>query len=210
MVVHEIPFLSASWLPGRLISRGPLARLNVATFAGTPRADRELAEFKQRSKGAVCESFHYHLARLIEMLHAVERIEELMSTQELSAKTSRPKPRSTGMKESVPAKRRAGHSFIATLLMPTDVMTHADLLIATSQNNTAMNQAIAQTARRFFGDLPPGADPDEGILNRVEAAIRCFDPCLSCSTHALGNMPLVIDVIGSDGATLRRVARFRQ
>jgi NAD-reducing hydrogenase large subunit len=79
----------------------------------------------------------------------------------------------------------------------------ANLLIATSQNNLAMNQAVEQTAKHFV--LP--RQLREGMLNRVEAAIRCYDPCLSCSTHALGKMPLMVEVRNRAGELLDRVAR---
>ena len=71
-------------------------------------------------------------------------------------------------------------------------MTKANLLIATAQNNQAMNLAVDQAARHFLKPAS-GIEPDEGMLNRLEAAIRCYDPCLSCSTHALGQMPLIVD-----------------
>ncbi len=79
----KFPYYKPLGYPGGKYRVGPLARLNVARFAGTPRADREMHEFKQRAKGAVCQSFHYHLARLIEMLHAVERIDELTADPDL-------------------------------------------------------------------------------------------------------------------------------
>jgi NAD-reducing hydrogenase large subunit len=90
---------------------------------------------------------------------------------------------------------------------PNGLMTKADLLIATGQNSQAMNLAVDQTARHFLKRIPPGTQPDEGILNRLEAAIRCYDPCLSCSTHALGQMPLAVEWIAADGTPLGRIAR---
>ena len=83
------------------------------------------------------------------------------------------------------------------------LMKKADLLIATAQNNLAMNMAVEQTARRFVTPRKI----DEGMLNRVEAAIRCFDPCLSCSTHALGQMPLIIEMRNRAGDVLHRLER---
>ena len=186
---------------------GPLARLNVAAFAGTPRADCELTEFKQRSAGAVCESFHYHLARLVEMLHAIERIGELMDDKNLFGEDVQAKAPLNHREGAGSCEAPRGTLFHRYQVDGDGLITRADLLIATSQNNHAMNRALAGTARHFLRNLPPGHDPDEGILNRLEAAIRCFDPCLSCSTHALGDMPLAIEWIGPDGARLRHVAR---
>ena len=78
-----------------------------------------------------------------------------------------------------------------------------NLLIATSQNNLAMNMAVEQTARYFVSSR----SLQEGMLNRVEAAIRCFDPCLSCSTHAIGQMPLIVELRDSSGELLQRMER---
>jgi NAD-reducing hydrogenase large subunit len=86
-------------------------------------------------------------------------------------------------------------------------MTKANLLIATAQNNQAMNLAADQAARHFLTPLSNGSEPEEGMLNRLEAAIRCYDPCLSCSTHALGQMPLVVEVYAAGGTLVRRIAR---
>ena len=182
---------------------GPLARLNVAKFAGTPRADRELREFKQRGPGSVCASFHYHLARLIEILYCAERIEELMSDSDLFGEPIQAKA-SLNRREGVGScEAPRGTLFHRYSVDPNGLVTNADLLIATAQNHQAMNLAIEQTAREFLHrDLP-----EDGVLNRIEAAIRCFDPCLSCSTHALGQIPIVVDIFSSGGKRLRRIAR---
>jgi NAD-reducing hydrogenase large subunit len=83
------------------------------------------------------------------------------------------------------------------------LMKRANLVIATGQNNLAMNKAVEQAAKRFVNP----ANLTEGMLNRVEAAIRCYDPCLSCSTHALGRMPMEIVVRRRNGEVLARLAR---
>ena len=181
---------------------GPLARLNVARVAGTVRADRELREFKQRGAGAVCESFHYHLARLIEMLHCTERIEELMTHPELFGETIQAKASLNHQEGVGSCEAPRGTLFHHYWVDKDGLMTKADLLIATSQNNQAMNLAVEQTAKYFLKG-PPG----EGMLNRLEASIRCYDPCLSCSTHALGQMPLSVEVLGADGALLQQIRR---
>jgi NAD-reducing hydrogenase large subunit len=205
----KFPFYRPFGYPQGHYRVGPLARLNVARFAGTSLADRELREFKQRGEGAVCQSFHYHLARLIEMLHCAERIEELMADRDLfddniHAKASLNRREGVG---SCEAPR--GTLFHHYWVDKNGLMTKADLLIATSQNNHAMNASVAQTARRFLKPLEESNDFEEGMLNRVEAAIRCYDPCLSCSTHALGRMPLLVEVVTKNGAVLRRLTRPR-
>lgn len=199
----KFPFYQPFGYPTGHYRVGPLARLNVARYAGTPRADVEMREFKQRGDGAVCESFHYHLARLIEMIHCAERIEELMADpdlfgEEIQAKASLNRHEGVG---SCEAPR--GTLFHQYWVDSNGLMTRANLLIATSQNNQAMNQTVAQAARRFI----KGPEPEEGALNRLEAAIRCYDPCLSCSSHALGQMPLVVELRGPAGELIRTMAR---
>ncbi len=203
----KFPFYRPLGYPGGYYRVGPLARLNVARFAGTERADHELREFKQRGSGAICESFHYHLARLIEMLHAIERIEELMDSPELFEETIQARA-SLNRREGVGScEAPRGTLFHHYWVDANGLMTKADLLIATGQNNQAMNLTVDQAARQFLKRIPPGTQPDEGILNRIEAAIRCYDPCLSCSTHALGQMPLMVEWFAPDGTRLGQMAR---
>lgn len=199
----KFPYYRPLGYPAGMYRVGPLARLNVATSFGTPRADAELREFKDRGKGAVCESFHFHLARVIEMLASVERIARLLDHPDLL---------STDLKARALLNRREG---VGSCEAPRGILFHhyqvdtdgriegANLLIATAQNNLALQQTVTQASKRFV-------KPDkleEGMLNRVEAAVRCYDPCLSCSTHALGQMPLVIELRGPEGELRDRIAR---
>ncbi|MEI2422831.1 Ni/Fe hydrogenase subunit alpha, partial [Arthrospira platensis SPKY2] len=78
-----------------------------------------------------------------------------------------------------------------------------NLIIATGQNNLAMNKTVTQIAKHYIH----GNEIPEGLLNRVEAGIRCFDPCLSCSTHAVGQMPLHIELLKPDGTIVDEVYR---
>jgi NAD-reducing hydrogenase large subunit len=174
---------------------GPLARLNVADRCGTPRADRELAEFRTLGTGAVLSSFHYHYARLIELLYAFERLEGLLRDPE----TLSPKVRAVAG-----PNRTEG---VGITEAPRGVLVHhyriddhglmrwANLIVATGHNNIAMSRGVRQVAQRFVS----GKRLQEGALNRVEAVIRCYDPCLSCSTHALGQMPLLVQLVDPDG-----------
>jgi len=199
----KFPFYKPLGYPGGKYRVGPLARLNVASAAGTARADRELREFKQRSTGAVCQSFHYHLARLVEMLHAVERIEELAAEPELLSQDIRARA-GLNRREGIGAcEAPRGTLFHHYNVDSSGLVRRANLLIATAQNNLAINQAVEQTARHY---VSPRA-VREGMLNRVEAAVRCFDPCLSCSTHAIGRMPMVVEIRRRDGEVLRRLSR---
>lgn len=199
----KFPYYKPLGYPGGLYRVGPLARLNVARSAGTPRADRELIEFKQRGKGAVVQSFHYHLARLIEMLHAVERIEELARDPDLLRAHVRAKAgqnRNHGVGSCEAPRGTLFHDYEVD---DNGLIRRVNLLIATAQNNLAMNRSVEQTARHFVS----AGTLQEGMLNRVEAAIRCFDPCLSCSTHAVGQMPLVIELRNLKDELLQSVHR---
>ena len=82
-------------------------------------------------------------------------------------------------------------------------MSGSNLLIATGHNNLAMNRSVKQVAQRYV----KSAKLEEPMLNRVEAGIRCYDPCLSCSTHALGEMALRIQLVAPDGSVLDELAR---
>ncbi len=202
----KFPFYRPFGYPQGHYRVGPLARLNVAKSAGTAAADRELREFKQRGQGAVCQSFHYHLARLVEMLHCVERIEELMADGELLGDNIQARAALNRREGVGSCEAPRGTLFHRYQVDRDGLMTGADLLIATSQNNRAMNLAVEQTARRFI-KAGPDTEPAEGMLNRLEAAIRCYDPCLSCSTHALGQMPIRVEVLDSRGRLVSEFAR---
>src|ERR1039458_3005307 len=199
----KFPYYKALGYPGGMYRVGPLARLNVAKHAGTPLADREVREFKQRSTGSVAESIHYHLARLIEMLHSVERIAELMWDPELLGQRTVTRAMLNRTRGIGSCEAPRGTLFHDYEVDETGLMLHANLLIATSQNNLAINRAVEQAARRFVNPLRL----EEGMLNRVEAAVRCFDPCLSCSTHALGQMPMIVEIRRTNGDIVQRIER---
>ena len=185
---------------------GPLARLNVASHCGTPIADAELAEYRQRAGRVVLSSFYYHSARLIEIVFGLERIGQLLDNpaivdHDVRAHAARNRHEGVGVAEAP-----RGTLFHHYQVNDEGVITRVNLLIATGQNNLAMNRAVEQVARHYVDGHPI----TEGILNRIEAAIRAYDPCLSCSTHAVGAMPLVVEVVDPAGCllqTLRRDAR---
>ncbi len=199
----KFPYWRALGYPAGAYRVGPLARLNVATRCGTPRADEELAAFRQLGRGAVLSSFHYHYARLIEILHALERIDRLLDDPELlstdvAAVAMRNRLRGVG---SCEAPR--GTLFHDNEVKRGGIMSRVNLLIATGQNNLALNRTVAQIARHYLS----GRKLAEGLLNRVEAGVRAFDPCLSCSTHAAGRMPLAVELVGPGGEVLDTLTR---
>lgn len=199
----KFPFYKPLGYPAGAYRVGPLARLNVARTAGTSHADRELKEFKQRSQGSVCNSFHYHLARLIEMLHCVERIDEITDDPNLLSPHVRANAGQNRHQGVGSCEAPRGTLFHDYEVDDNGLVRKANLIVATTQNNLSINRAVEQTARHF---VSPRTLQD-GMLNRVEAAVRCFDPCLSCSTHALGQMPFEIEVRNSAGELLNRVLR---
>lgn len=177
---------------------GPLARLNLCDRMGTPRADKELTQFRQRASGAVNASFFYHEARLIEILAALEQIERLLDDADLLSADVRAKAGINAREAVGCAEAPRGTLFHHYQVDENGLMQKVNLMIATGQNNLAMNRTVTQIAREFI----TGKAIPEPVLNRVEAGIRAFDPCLSCSTHALGQMPLRIELHDTAGTLL--------
>jgi len=197
------PYYRPLGYPGGIYRVGPLARLNICRQMGTPLADQELTIFKGMGWGAVTSSFLYHYARLIEILTSVERIERMIDDPVLSSKQLRADA-GINRREAVGASEAPrGTLFHHYQVDANGLIQRVNLIIATGQNNLAMNRTVTQIARHFI----QGPEIPEAMLNRVEAGIRAFDPCLSCSTHAAGQMALQVTLIGADGRVLDRVAR---
>jgi NAD-reducing hydrogenase large subunit len=190
--------------PDGIYRVGPLARMNVADRCGTPGADQELAEFHELQRTAVLSSFHYHHARLIEVLYCIERMEQLLNDPEILSKHVRAFARPNALEGVGACEAPRGTLFHHYKIDEQGLIRWANLVIATGHNNLAMNRSILQVAKHFVASdrLTPG------MLNRVEAVIRAYDPCLSCSTHAIGEMPLRIQLFNHDGHLLDEVSRF--
>src|SRR5271157_4299580 len=171
----KAPYYKPIGFPNGVYRVGPLARLNVAKSCGTPLADVEFTEFHQRLGKIVPSSFHFHYARLIEALYGLERMEGV------------------GMIEA-PRGILIHHYKVNE----EGAITWANLIVATGHNNLAINRSIDQVARHFID----GKHLKEGMLNRVSAIVRAYDPCFSCSTHASGQVPLRIQLLGPGGALL--------
>ncbi|HHP7231535.1 MAG TPA: Ni/Fe hydrogenase subunit alpha [Xenococcaceae cyanobacterium] len=180
---------------------GPLARLNICSRMGTPLSDRELREFRDRGKGTVNSSFFYHYARLIEILACIERVENMLEDADLSSHHLRAKAGINQLEGIGVSEAPRGTLFHHYHVDENGLIKKVNLIIATGQNNLAMNRTIAQIARHFIH----GTQIPEGMLNRVEAGIRSFDPCLSCSTHAIGQMPIHIQLFDAVGNLLNDV-----
>ncbi|MBA7468912.1 NAD-reducing hydrogenase HoxS subunit beta [subsurface metagenome] len=199
----KFPYYKRLGYPAGIYRVGPLGRLNVADGCDTPLADEEFHNFKKLGNdGVVQASLYFHYARLIEMLNAAEKIkslvqDELICSKEIWVNSSQINDEGIGVIEA-PRGTLFHHYWVDR----SGKMRKVNLIVATGHNNLAMNRAVYEVAREFIKD----GKVTEGILNRVEVAIRCYDPCLSCSTHALGQMPLEITICESDGS-IRQVLR---
>jgi NAD-reducing hydrogenase large subunit len=182
---------------------GPLARLNIVKSMGTPLAEKELVEFKQLANGPVESSFHYHHARLVEMLYGVEKIEEILSDPRILDKHVRATAGVNRLEGTGQAEAPRGTLHHHYKVDENGKITWANLVIATGQNNRAMNEGVLQAAKHYVKD----GKFTEGILNRIEAVVRTFDPCLSCSTHAAGQMLLKITLVSAAGEVLDQAVR---
>jgi len=199
----KFPFFKPLGYPEGTYRTGPLARLNITKTMGTPEADAELAEFKKLGDGGlVHETMYYHYARLIELLYSLERSKRLLADDDIVSDHVR-----------VKAERRAGEG-VGVIEAPRGVLIHhyvaddvgkltsVNFIVATTNNNQAINNSVRQAA----GDLLVKGEVTEPMLNQVEMALRAYDPCLSCSTHAIGDMPLHIEVVDRSGRVVASVA----
>ena len=199
----KFPYYKKLGYPRGMYRVGPLGRLNVADGCTTPLANEEFGNFKKLNEGGMVQaSLYYHYARLIEMLNCAEEIKRLTEDDHICdtdiwVDSDHINEEGIGVIEA-PRGTLFHHYWVDR----TGKMRRANLIVATGNNNLAMNRAVSEVAREFIKD----GNVTEGILNRVEVAIRCYDPCLSCSSHALGHMPLEVAVIDSDGQ-VRRVLR---
>lgn len=199
----KFPYYRKAGYPEGMYRVGPLARLNIADHAGTPEADQELAEFKDLQRGAVLSSFQYHYARLIEIIFATERIKEVLNDPDILDERVRARARGNRNEGIGVAEAPRGTLIHHYKIDDDGQITWCNLIIATGHNNLAMNRGVKQVARHFVD----GKKLHEGMLNRVEAVIRCYDPCLSCATHAWGKMPLHIALVDPSGNVLDEVKR---
>ncbi|MBW7847192.1 MAG: Ni/Fe hydrogenase subunit alpha [Bacteroidales bacterium] len=184
---------------------GPLARLNTADFIPTPLAQKEFEAFKALTHGKPnnhCLLTHY--ARLIETLHAAEMIRELLNDDDLLKGELVVK--GTKQKEGIGLiEAPRGTLFHHYRINDHDQIEMANLIVSTTNNNEPMNRSVNFVAK----EIMTGKDViTEGMMNAVEVAIRAYDPCLSCATHALGKMPLEITLVNSENQVIDRKRSF--
>jgi NAD-reducing hydrogenase large subunit len=183
---------------------GPLARLNVAEKISTPLAQKELVNFKSINYGKPVEgTLWYHYARLIEALHAIERVRQILEDPDIMSDHVVNDPKIFAGKGVGSIEAPRGTLFHDYTTDPDGMLTRVNLIVATGHNNWAMSKSVEMVARQFVD----GKKLSEGMLNRVEAAIRAHDPCLSCSTHAMGSMPMIVELFDRDGNRLDKIIR---
>jgi len=198
----KAPYFKPEGFPEGAYRVGPLARINVADQCGTPLADAELVEFHQRFGSPAHSAFLYHYARLIEIVHALEKIAQLLADPRILEKHVR----ATGGVNSLEG--------VGMIEAPRGTLIHhykvneqggiiwANLMVATGHNNLAIGRSVQQVSERYID----GNKLQEGMLNRVSAVVRAYDPCLSCSTHALGQIALRIQLRDAHGRLQDEVA----
>ena len=199
----KAPYYKPLGFPVGVYRVGPAARLNIARQCGTPLADEALNEFRKTYRNVTLSSFHNHYARLIELTFAIERIEQILQhpailDTDIRAEAKANEPEGVGILEA-PRGTLIHHYKVDE----DGMMTSANLIVATAHNTLAMNRGLMQVANKYIS----GRAVKEGMLNRMEGLIRCFDPCLSCATHADGRMALVVDVLNPDGSLQERFER---
>mgnify|MGYP000882752380 CR=1 FL=1 len=184
---------------------GPLARLNICDFAGTPRADRELRQFRRLGERGkpVASTFHSHYARLIEILFSLEKIEETLDNDDITSTRVRSEAGVNQLIGIGVSEAPRGTLFHEYHVDENGILEKANLIVATGQNNLAMNRTVQQIAAAYITN----GTADEGILNRIEHGIRMFDPCLSCSTHAIGRMEMEVILVDHHGQVVERLSR---
>jgi NAD-reducing hydrogenase large subunit len=199
----KFPFLKSLGSEQGWYRVGPLSRLQNCNFISTPLAEFERQEFIAYSTGPMHAPLGYHWTRMIEVLHAAEVIQQLLDDPDIMGN------------DLVLSGNRVG-SGVGVIEAPRgtlihhyevdddDLVTMCNLIVSTTHNNQAMNEAIRSVARQYLN----GQEITEGLLNHIEVAIRAFDPCLSCATHALGKMPLVVELIDAEGTPLHSLARL--
>lgn len=197
------PYYVPLGFPEGMYRVGPLARLNVARQMGTPKADAELKKFKKMGRGAVTSSFLYHYARLIEILASIERVEAYLDDPDLLSEDLRAEAGINSLRGVGVSEAPRGTLFHDYTVDRNGLLKKVNLIVATGQNNLAMNRTVAQIARHYVR----GNEVPEPMLNRIEHGIRCYDPCLSCSTHAVGQMPLQVRLIAPDGSLVKEIVR---
>jgi len=200
----KFPYYKKMGYPGGVYRVGPLGRLNAVDHIDTPLAQEEFETYRAINDGQPIENtLHYHYARLIETLFAIERVKVLLDDPDILGR------------DILNTRQNFKGEGVGVIEAPRGTLLHhykvkengqvekVNLIVSTGHNNWAMSEAVDSVAKTYI----TGPEVHEGLLNRVEAAIRAHDPCLSCSTHAVGQMPMIIDVLDQDGNLIKEIKR---
>jgi NAD-reducing hydrogenase large subunit len=200
----KFPFLKSLGPDHGWYRVGPLARLNTCSFIDTPEAEAARRDFMSLTKGKPNNiTMCYHWARMIELLHSIEVIRDLLNDPDLQGDelvVSGPRREETVGVVEAPR----GTLFHHYRVNRNDEVTMCNLIVSTTNNNEPMNRAVTRVARAY---LTGKSEITEGLMNHIEVAIRAYDPCLSCATHAAGRMPLIVEVLDCRGELVDRRAR---
>ncbi|MBL6946199.1 MAG: Ni/Fe hydrogenase subunit alpha [Rhodospirillales bacterium] len=200
----KMPYYRPGGYPDGMYRVGPLARINAANACGTPKADKELKAFRKTYGPVAKSSFLFHYARLIEIIFSLEKLEMFLNEPDILDTRVRAQA-GVNFNEGIGVSEAPRGTLIHHYKVDDNgLVTWANLIVATGNNNLAMNKSIKQVSQHFVD----GNNIKEGMLNRVEAVVRAYDPCLSCSTHALGQMPMQLQLISPTGELLDEANRL--
>ena len=197
----KAPYFVPQGFPDGVYRVGPLGRLNVATACGTPAADAEFREFHERFGTVAHSAFLYHYARLIEIVYALEKMEMLLNDPDILSPQVRASAGVNCLEGVGMVEAPRGTLIHHYKVNPEGAITWANLIVATGHNNLAIGRSVQQVSEKYID----GARLTEGMLNHVSAVVRAYDPCLSCSTHADGSIPLRIELLDAEGNLLDTV-----
>jgi NAD-reducing hydrogenase large subunit len=198
----KAPYFKPLGFPGGVYRVGPLARLNAAMRCGTPLADVEFAEYHERFGKVVDSSFHFHYARLIEIIYALERMETLLNDPSILDRHVRATAGVNALEGVGIAEAPRGTLIHHYKVNEDGAIVWANLIVATGHNNFAIGRSVQQVSEHFI----KGDKLQEGMLNRVSAVVRAYDPCLSCSTHAAGQVALRIQLLSRNGEVVDEIS----
>lgn len=195
----KFPYLKEYGKKSGWYTVGPLARINTADFIDTPLAQKEHEKFKTYNNGKPSnKSMHMHWSRLIEILHCAEKMKELLNDPDILEGELVTKGHKTDEGVGLLEAPR-GTLFHHYKINKDDQISMANLIVSTTNNNQPMNEAVNKVANKV---MKGQQKITEGMMNAVEVAIRAYDPCLSCATHALGQMPLEITILDSQNRVI--------
>ncbi len=200
----KFPYYKKLGWPNGAYRVGPLGRLNISDKIHTPLANEELMVYKQINGGKPVENtLYYHYARLIETLYAAEQVRVLLEDPDILSN------------DILNTKHNFQGEGVGVIEAPRGTLIHhywakdngqlekVNLIVSTGHNNYAMSKSVDMVAKTYIN----GQKIHEGLLNRVEAAVRAHDPCLSCSTHAVGQMPMIVDIVDNEGKLIQTLRR---